>query len=224
MILKLSNERMNHLTPPDGKGLTSPVRWAGIALAGVAFLSGCGAPKPIKYYQLTNPPTTTITATQAPMKITLLVREFQTSHLYRDDRIVYGSDAQELGVYETKRWAEPPVELLQDALSRGFRSSGNFLSVAKLRTDSSAEFMMVGHIYDFREVSGSGVIARLNFEVELRDVRKGKIVWTHVYKHDEAVAGKGINDVVAAMDKNVQRSVQEIQEGMIAALNSYGVK
>ena len=40
------------------------------------------------------------------------------------------------------------------------------------------------------------------------------IVWTHIYNHDEPAAAKTVPAVVAAMDKNVQRSVQEVQASL----------
>ena len=183
-------------------------------------LSGCGSMKPVHYYQLTHPPTT-LSASQAPLDITLLVRVFQTSHLYREDRIVYGSDAVQLGLYENDRWTEPPVELLQDALARGLRSSGAFRAVTTLRSDASAEFCVMGQLYTFREVSGNGVVARLNYDVELMDLKRGKAIWRHTYNHDEPAVGKTVADIVTAMDKNVHQSVQEVQDGITQALANY---
>ena len=183
-------------------------------------LSGCGSMKPVRYYQLTHP-ATTLSASQAPLDITLLVRVFQTSHLYREDRIVYGSDAVQLGLYENDRWTEPPVELLQDALARGLRSSGAFRAVTTLRSDASAEFCVVGQLYTFREVSGNGVVARLNYDVELMDLKRGKAIWRHTYNRDEPVTGKTVADIVTAMDKNVHQSVQEVQDGITQALANY---
>jgi ABC-type uncharacterized transport system auxiliary subunit len=193
------------------------------ALVTVAF-SGCGSMKPVKYYQLTHPPTTPLAASQAPVDVTLLVRLFQTSHIYKEDRIVYGGESQQLGLYEYQRWVEPPVDLLQDALARGFRASGHFRTVTTLRSDSSAEFSLIGHLYAFREVSTGGVVARLNFDVDLMDHKAGKAVWHHVYSHDEPASGKTVADVAAAMDKNVQLSVQEIQDGILQALANYSRK
>ena len=40
------------------------------------------------------------------------------------------------------------------------------------------------------------------------------IVWTHAYNHDEPASAKTVPAVVAAMDKNVQRSVEEVQAGL----------
>ena len=94
-----------------------------------AGLSSCGSIKPVKYYQLTHPPTSTLGASRSPIDAAILVRLFQTSHLYREDRIVYGGEGEQLGLYESHRWVEPPAELLQDALARGLRSSGHFRAV-----------------------------------------------------------------------------------------------
>ncbi|HXH67975.1 MAG TPA: ABC-type transport auxiliary lipoprotein family protein [Candidatus Limnocylindrales bacterium] len=177
--------------------------------------------KPVRYYQLTHPPTTTLADSPSAMDVSLLVRPFQTSHVYREDRIVYGGEGEQIGVYEYERWVEPPVELLQDALARGLRSSGHFRNVTTLRSDSTVEFSLIGHLYAFREVSTGGVVARLNFDVELLDLKAGKVVWRHVYNHDEPSSGKSLGDVAAALNKNVQLSVQQVQDGVVQALTNY---
>jgi len=190
----------------------------------VAGLSSCGSIKPVKYYQLTHPPTSTLGASRSPIDAAILVRLFQTSHLYREDRIVYGGEAEQLGLYENHRWVEPPAELLQDALARGLRSSGHFRAVTTLRSDAGAEFGLNGRLYDFREVSTGGVVARLNFDVELMDLKLGTAIWRHTYNHDQPSSAKTVADLAAAMDKNVQLSVQEIQDGILQALSTYSRK
>src|SRR6202166_4668696 len=200
--------------------------WGTFAIAALlaVALSGCGSIKPVKYYQLTHPPTTPLAGSQSPVDASILVRLFQTSHLYREDRMVYGGEGEQLGLYENHRWVEPPVELLQEALARGLRSSGHFRAVTTLRSDTSAEFSLHGHLYAFREVSSGGVVARLNFDVELMDTKLGTAIWRHTYNHDEPTSGKPVADVAAAMDKNVQLSAQEIQDGILQALASYSRK
>ena len=189
-----------------------------------AGLSSCGSIKPVKYYQLTHPPTSTLGASQPSVDATILVRLFQTSHLYREDRIVYGGEGEQLGLYENHRWVEPPAELLQDALARGLRSSGHFKAVTTLRSDAGAEYCLNGHLYAFREVSTGGIVARLNFDVELMDMKLGKAIWRHTYNHDESSSGKTVTDLAAAMDKNVQISVQQIQDGVLQTLATYSRK
>jgi len=204
--------------PAPGRGLGKVSGAFAIGALLAAGLAGCGSMKPVKYYQLTHPPTSTLGNSPSAVDVSLLVRPFQTSHLYREDRIVYGGEGEQIGLYEYQRWVEPPVELLQDALARGLRSSGNFRSVTKLRSDSNVDFSLIGHLYAFREVSSGGVIARLNFDVELIDLKIGKAIWRHTYNHDEPSSGKTVADVAAAMDKNVHLSVQEIHDGVLQAI------
>jgi cholesterol transport system auxiliary component len=223
--------RLSHCTTLLGLPIPAPSQRLGKvcgALAALALLaatlSGCGSIKPVKYYQLSHPPTTALAGSQPPVDTALLVRPFQTSHIYREDRIVYGGDGEQLGLYENQRWVEPPVELLQDALARGLRSSGHFKAVTTLRSDSNVDFTLRGHLYAFREVSTGGVVARLNFDVELVDTKLGQSIWRHTYNHDEPTSGKSVADVAVAMNKNVQLSVQEIQDGILQALSTYSRK
>lgn len=185
----------------------------------VAAASGCGSSKPIHYYQL-NPPAASVPPSADTLNATLLVRRFQSSHLLKDDRIIYGANESQLSLYDTQRWSMSPVDLLQDELTRELRSSGRFRVVTSLRSDLGTDYALLGQLYDFREVSANGAIARLHFDVELRDLKQGKTIWRHSYSHDEPSTGKSVSDLVAAMDKNVKRSAQEIQEGVIQAISA----
>jgi ABC-type uncharacterized transport system auxiliary subunit len=182
-------------------------------LAVVFFVAGCGGARPIKYYQLSYPTTAPPPSADA-INTTLMVRSFEASHLYLGDQIVYGFDSPEMGVYQTQRWAEPPVEMLQDALVRGLRSTGRFRAVYTIRAEAGSQYILAGHLYDFKEVDGSTIVARLNYQVRLRDRKTGTTVWTHMYTHDEPASEKSVAAVATAMDKNVQRSVQEVQAGL----------
>lgn len=182
------------------------------AIAATLLLGGCGSARPPKYYQLTVPPVAASTA--EPLPVSLMVRTFETSHLYREDRIVYGSEGQQVGVYENQRWVAPPTELLQDAIVRGLRSSGRFLSVTTARGYNSGDYVLIGHLYEFKEVDAAGVVARLSYDVQLRDRRTSVLVWKSSYSHDEPCASKDVPAVAAAMDKNVQASVQQLQAGL----------
>jgi ABC-type uncharacterized transport system auxiliary subunit len=175
-------------------------------------IAGCGASRPIKYYQLTYP--SVAPATQKPLDVTLLVRTFDSTALYKETRITYTVTPTQVGAYETHRWIAPPVELLQSALLRGLRSSGEFRSVMTVRGEGGGEYALNGYIYEFGEVDGADVLARLNYLVRLRDRKTGEVVWTHTYNHDEPAAEKTVPAVVIAMDKNVQRSVQEVNSAL----------
>jgi ABC-type uncharacterized transport system auxiliary subunit len=174
---------------------------------------GCGAQRPIKYYQLTYPMAPP-NAAQDAIDTALMVRPFESSPLYLEEKIVYGFDSPEMGTYEYQRWVEPPVEILQMSLIRGLRASGRFKGVYTVRAESGARFTLGGYLYDFKEVDASTIVARLNYEIRLRDRKSGTTVWSLIYAHDEPVSEKTVNAFVIAMDKNVRQSVQEVQAGL----------
>jgi ABC-type uncharacterized transport system auxiliary subunit len=129
-----------------------------------------------------------------------------------------------MGTYQYQRWVEPPAEILQDSLVRGLRASGRFKGVYSLRSDINGQFILGGHLYDFKEVDGSAIVARLSYETRLRERKSGATVWSHVYSHDEPASDKSMPAVVQAMDKNVQRSVQEVQAGLDEYFRAHPVK
>jgi ABC-type uncharacterized transport system auxiliary subunit len=181
------------------------------------FLGGCGAAKPSKYYQLTIPASVAPVEKTDAVPITLLLGPIMTSHLYREDRIVYGNGGDELGLYEYQRWSEPPPEMIQDVLLRELRNSGRYQAVYFRRSGIQGDFAVRGRLYDFKEVDGSQLTARVSFEMEMRNLKTGVTVWTHYYSHDEPVASKNVNAIVSALDQGVQKGVSE----MLASLDQY---
>jgi ABC-type uncharacterized transport system auxiliary subunit len=184
------------------------------------LLGSCGAARPSKYYQLTVPGDAAggaQAADAAPagrandaFPLTLLVGNPLASHLYREDRIVYGGPGEQMGTYEYQRWAEPPTDMMQVVLLRALRSSGRFRAVYAQRSDVNGDFLLRGRIYDFREVDESPMAARVTVEFEMVDLKTGATVWTHHYRYDEPVNKKDVPAVVAALDRNVQRCVKQV--------------
>src|SRR6266851_5729939 len=80
------------------------------------FLVGCGAARPAKYYQLTVPKETAPDPPGDPLPVTILMGPIMSSHLYREDRIVYSSNGEAMGTYEYQRWAQPPTEMIEEVL------------------------------------------------------------------------------------------------------------
>jgi ABC-type uncharacterized transport system auxiliary subunit len=185
-------------------------------------LAGCGSSRPIKYYKITYPAATNPSA--GTIDAILVVHSFEASRLYLDDKIVYEMDSPEMGTYEYHRWAEPPVEILQDSLVRGLRASGRFRGVYGLRSNVNGQFILAGHLYEFKEVDGATMVARLSYETRLRDRKTGLTVWNHVYSHDEPISEKSVSAFVQAMDKNVQESLLEVQAGLLEYFQAHPMK
>jgi ABC-type uncharacterized transport system auxiliary subunit len=178
------------------------------------FLTGCAAARPSKYYQLTIPGDAAPVAQPTPYPVTLLLGPLRASHLYREDRIVFSSSGQQMGTYEYQRWSQPPTEMLEEIMLRDLRASARYRAVDFLRSNAHGDYILYGRLYDFKEVSGSQLTARLTFDLELRDTKTGATVWTHYYTHDEPAASKDVSAVVAALDRNAQRGADDIKSGL----------
>jgi ABC-type uncharacterized transport system auxiliary subunit len=180
----------------------------------VGILGGCGAARPNKYYQLTIPGDSAAAAPSPTSGVTLVLGPFVATHLYKEDQIIYSTGGVEIGTYEYQRWAEPPAEMIGDIELRVLRSSGHYKSVYTQRSDNHGDYLLRGRLYDFKEISGGSIVARFTAEWELKDLKTGTPVWSHYYTHDEPVASKDVPAVVAALDRNVQRGVSELQTGL----------
>jgi ABC-type uncharacterized transport system auxiliary subunit len=188
--------------------------FASAVLAAIVTLAaGCGAARPVKYYQLTVPGDMTTPSDSGALPITLMVGPLLGSHLYRDDRIVYSS-GDTMGMYDTQRWASPPTEMLQEVLFRELRASGKYKTVNTLRSNARGDYILNGRLYDFKEVEKNGLVARVAVEYELRETKTGATVWSHYYSHDEPVSGKDVGAVAAAIDRNAQGIVSQVQAGV----------
>jgi ABC-type uncharacterized transport system auxiliary subunit len=190
----------------------------------VGLLSGCGATRPSKYYQLTVPADPGAVEKADTVPVTILLGALMTSHLYHEDRIVYGNGGEQMGTYEYQRWAEPPAEMIQEVLLRELRASGRYRAVQYRRSNVQGDFAIRGHLYDFKEVTGEQMSGRVTLELEMRDLKNGATVWTHYYTHDEPVSGKDVPAIVAALDKNVQRGVKEVVESLDQYFVAHPVK
>jgi ABC-type uncharacterized transport system auxiliary subunit len=180
-------------------------------LAGVA--AACSASRPVKYYVLDAPPAPAAAAS-AQIPVSLVVGRIATSHLYRDDRLVYGSGPVQLGTYEYERWSAPPADMIQDMLISSLRANGHYRSVSRVSSVSRGDYIVRGHLDALDEIDKPSLAARFSLQIELFEPKTGFIVWSSSYSHDEPVQGKQVADVVEALDRNVQTGLQQLTAGL----------
>ena len=181
-----------------------------------SFVAACGAPRPVKYYVIDIPPAPA-PASATPLPISLLVGRFTASHLYRDDRLVYGSGQVQLGTYEYDRWAEAPADMVQDALIRVLRNSGQYAAVSRVAASVRGNYILRGHLLQMYGVDQPALVARFSLHLELYDPTTRSIPWSETYTHDEPVPDKTVPSIVLAMDKNVNAGLQQLS----ASLSQY---
>ena len=172
--------------------------------------AGCGASRPVKYYVLDVAPAPASSAS-AQFPVTILVSRIAASHLYRDDRLVYGRGPVQLGTYEYERWSETPADMVQDLLVSALRASGQYLSVSPISSNMRGDYIIRGHLYALDEVDDKpSMAARFSIQIDLFDPKSGRPVWTDSYSQDEPVSGKTVEDVVTTLDHNVRAGMQQL--------------
>jgi ABC-type uncharacterized transport system auxiliary subunit len=189
---------------------TRQVQQALLIFLAAGITAACGASRPVKYYVLDAGIPAAPESTPARFPVRLLVGRVTASHLYRDDRLVYGSGPVQLGTYEYQRWAEPPADMMQDMLIRSLQAAGVYRSVSGLRSNARGDYIVRGHLYSLDEVEGSALSARFSFQIELFDPKTNATIWSDSYMHDEPVTGKKVSDVVEALDRNVNAGLAQL--------------
>ena len=195
---------------------------AGILLL-MMILSGCGATRPMKYYVL-DPGPVPAASGAAQYPVTLLVGRITASHLYRDDRLVYGSGPVQLGVFDYERWAEPPADMIQDLLIGSLRSTGQYRAVSGLSSNVRGDYIVRGHLWGISEVDQPELMARFSLQIELFDPKTRTTVWSSKYEHDEPAQGKTVQAVVEAMNKNVHAGLKQLTTGLSEYFASHPVE
>jgi len=190
------------------------VQQTALILAFTAFLSACGAPRPVSYYVLDVAPSSVPASAGQQFPVTLSVGRIATTHLYRDDRLVFGSGPVELGTYEYERWAEPPADMVQDILITALRSSGQYRSVSRMNSAVRADYIIRGRLFALYEVDKPKLVGRFSMQLELVDPKSGMTIWTDSYSQDEPVKGKKVQDVVEALDTGVRGGVEHLVGGL----------
>jgi ABC-type uncharacterized transport system auxiliary subunit len=176
-------------------------------------IAGCGAPRPVKYYVI-NAPTPAANPVPAQIPLVLLVGRFTASHLYRDDRLIYGSGPVELGTYEYHRWAEPPADMVQSLLIADLRASGQYRSVSRVSSSARGDYIVRGHLLAMYGEDKPELVARFSLQLELFDPASRATVWTQTYTHDEPVQGKTVANIVEALDRNISAGLQQLSAGI----------
>ena len=176
-------------------------------------LVGCGASRPLHYHSVVLPAHEPGAAPD-PLPVSLLVGHFTAPHLYRESKLVYVTEDAEIHTYESHRWVEPPTEILEHLVVQALRESRRFRSVQAQRSNAQGDFLLRGHLVNFDQMAGSRPAARIRFEAELYDMSKGMTVWSRTYSDEEPVQSKGVNAIVACLQRATGRAVTALSSNL----------
>jgi ABC-type uncharacterized transport system auxiliary subunit len=181
--------------------------WTLILACGTA---GCVKARAVHYYTLSIPPLAAQPYAQ-PIPVTIVVGRLNAPRLLRDDRVVYAMSDVELGVDEYHRWAEPPTGIIERLLVDRLRGSSRYKAVQHLSSTTRGDYILRGHLAALNEVDDpSGIKARFTLQLELFDVKAGRVVWNDQYTNDEPVPQKTVTSVVQSLQKSVNAGLDQL--------------
>lgn len=181
--------------------------------AALAAVLACAPAMPTtRLYRLQPPAPTACAATP---RGSLRVRDMQVASAYDDARIAYRESAYQLRRYEYHQWAAPPGELVSDALRDGYAASGCFARVGRDH-DAPADAELHGRVLALEEVDVTRTqwSAHLRIELDLRDARTHRRLWSHEYDLSRPLQPRSPDGLAAA----TSAALREVVDASASAL------
>jgi ABC-type uncharacterized transport system auxiliary subunit len=182
----------------------------GVAAVVLSVANGC-APHRVQYYQLATFERQAVPAETGPV---ILVGRIVTPQALQDGRIRYREGSNEAGAYEYHRWADPPGIMVKESLIHVLRASGKYKSVQEAGSSAEGDYVVRGKLLDFSELDGTDIQTRVSLDLELREVKTGRLVWTRMLTHAGQVQAKKVSDVVQSLDRNLQMVLDDAASAM----------
>jgi ABC-type uncharacterized transport system auxiliary subunit len=188
-----------------------------------AAAAGCVSARAPRYYTISIPRSEPQTS-EAQFPVTLVVGRLYAPHLLRDSRVVYDMSDVELGVDEYHRWAEPPTGMIERLLTERLRASGRYRAVQRISSTSRGDFIVRGYLGSLNEVDDpAGLKARFTLQLELFDVKAGRVVWSDSFTHDEPVAQKTVHAVVESLQTGVRMGLDQLTASLAQYFSTHPV-
>lgn len=133
---------------------------------------------------------------------------------YLGERMVWRSSEVELGIYEQRRWTEPPAELFEQALAARLFQSG-----ALRRSESATAASLEVKLLAFDEVLAPQHVASIRVSVLLEDGQQGPLIDRELAA-SAPVSGSAGSDVARAMGSALDQITAEIADEVRTRLAS----
>jgi len=171
-----------------------------LIVAALVVTTSC-APHRIQYYQISAVVKPAVPVETGPV---MLVGRIATPQALEDGRIRYREGLNEVGGYDYHRWTDPPGIMVKESLIHVLRASGKYKSVQEAGSSAVGDYLVRGKLLEFSELDGNGITTRVSLDLELHEVKSGRLVWSELLTHDDPVQAKKVADVVQSLDRNLQ--------------------
>ena|SRR5579871_89066 len=179
--------------------------------AACLWSAGCASSHPVHYYTLASAePHAGPSVADGPV---ILVANIAASIALQDFRIRYRMGPNEEGAYEYYHWSEEPGIMVRNALIQALRASGKYKRVLESSSSGVGDYLVRGRLYAFDEQDSPTMQTKISVQVELIDKKTSRVVWDHLFEHDEP-AGKSMDEVVASMDRNLGQVAGQAAAGV----------
>jgi ABC-type uncharacterized transport system auxiliary subunit len=183
----------------------------------------CGG-VPQTYYYRINYSVDKSQSNETTLPVTLGIGRFDADILYESDKIVYRDSEFEAKFYNYRRWIAPPKKLITEKVTKEFQNSGSFEKVLKMSDVRDVDYYVAGQILAFEEWDEKETwYGLVTIEFELRNAADADILWNKVITEKTRSANKAPVDVVAAINKSLDKVIAAAISEVLQSLKSRGV-
>jgi len=187
------------------------LKLAGLALAALVMLAGCGRPAKYPNYYTLHLPSPPDPPPPENVHATLAVREFRSPGYLRQGAIVYKISPEQIGFYNYHRWAVDPHEFVTNAVTEQLRTSGNFSRVKPYDGRLDVDYVLSGRLDDLEEIDyDGGVKVQVAISAQMVSVATGATLWTNSVSEVGTVSQRDVPAVVAAMNATMARAIEKL--------------
>jgi cholesterol transport system auxiliary component len=152
----------------------------------------------------------------------LIVAKPNASQMLGSDRITVRPSPGAVQVYKSASWTDPVPDMLQTALIRRFEDSAKILSVARPGSGVSGEYQLMTEIRSFDSVYvGGGPQAVIDVYAKLVHTSDGNVVAARSFRESEPAAGTGVEAVVDAFSRALDRTTTQLVGWTLAGGNRH---
>jgi ABC-type uncharacterized transport system auxiliary subunit len=184
---------------------------AGLVLATLVVLAGCGGAVKYPNYYTLHLPTPPDPPVPESVRARLAIREFRSPVYLRQGAIVYKTSPEQIGFYNYHRWAVDPREFLTYAVADRLRASGGFNRVTLYDGRPDVDYVLSGRLEELEEIDYEGrVKVQVAISAQMVSVATGATVWTNSVSEVGTVSQRDVPAVVSAMNATMGRAIEKL--------------